>query len=62
MNKEDFSSILVLKPNSELLKTFSNKINPFIEKVLINSKENEKLTELRDWLIPLLMNGQVVIK
>jgi len=25
-------------------------------------KENQKLTELRDWLIPMLMNGQVKVK
>ena len=26
-----------------------------------NLKENQKLTELRDWLLPMLMNGQVKV-
>tara|TARA_Y100000310_G_C20601510_1_gene773297 strand:+ start:689 stop:1078 length:390 start_codon:yes stop_codon:yes gene_type:complete len=34
-------------------------IQPTIEKILINAKENQKLAELRDWLLPMLMNGQV---
>jgi type I restriction enzyme S subunit len=24
-------------------------------------EENQKLTELRDWLLPMLMNGQVTV-
>ena len=26
-----------------------------------NSKENQQLAQLRDWLLPLLMNGQVTV-
>lgn len=59
MNKGDFSSIKVIKPNSKVLINFSNKLKSSIDKVLINSKENQKLSELRDWLLPMLMNGQV---
>lgn len=62
MNKEDFSSILVLKPNHDLLKIFAERVNPLIEKILVNSKENQELAELRDWLLPMLMNGQVVVE
>ena len=29
------------------------------EKKQTNLAENQKLTELRDWLLPMLMNGQV---
>jgi type I restriction enzyme S subunit len=25
-------------------------------------KENQKLSELRDWILPMLMNGQVSVK
>jgi type I restriction enzyme S subunit len=27
----------------------------------LNLAENQKLTELRDWLLPMLMNGQVKV-
>ena len=34
-------------------------IAPLFSKKVINEIENQKLTELRDWLLPMLMNGQV---
>ncbi len=61
MNKGDFSSIMVIEPKNEILIEFSKILKPSIEKVLINSKENRKLAELRDWLLPMLMNGQVSV-
>ncbi|MGB0871393.1 MAG: restriction endonuclease subunit S [Flavobacteriales bacterium] len=61
MNKGDFSSIKVIKPNSEVLIEFSNKLESSVNKVLVNSKQNQKLSELRDWLLPMLMNGQVTV-
>ena len=62
MSKGDFSDIKVIQPSSELLKLFSEKLKPSIEKILVNSRENNKLIELRDWLLPMLMNGQVSIE
>lgn len=61
MNKEDFSSIFVLKPSVDLLELFTKRVNPLISKNLMNSKENYKIAELRDWLLPILMNGQVTV-
>jgi len=62
MNKGDFSEIKVINPETELRKKFSVCLKPIIDNVLINSKENNKLVELRDWLLPMLMNGQVTVK
>lgn len=61
MNKGDFSSIKVLVPSSELCICFYENINSSMEKVRLNSLENNKLAELRDWLLPMLMNGQVKV-
>jgi type I restriction enzyme, S subunit len=61
MNKGDFSSIKVINPKKEVLNLFSNKLKSSIEMILINSEENNKLSELRDWLLPMLMNGQVSV-
>jgi type I restriction enzyme S subunit len=61
MNKGDFSSIKVIRPRNELLKSFSQTLRPSVEQILVNSKENNRLKELRDWLLPMLMNGQVTI-
>jgi type I restriction enzyme S subunit len=61
MNKGDFSSIKVIKPKEEILKMFSNTLDSSIDKILCNTVENQKLTNLRDWLLPMLMNGQVKV-
>ncbi|MDD5664185.1 MAG: restriction endonuclease subunit S [Victivallaceae bacterium] len=46
--------------NSEVIQKFGATINSWI-KIGINKQiENKQLIELRDWLLPMLMNGQVV--
>ena len=62
MNKGDFSSIESVHPDQQILEKFSELLKPLIEKNLLNSKENNRLAELRDWLLPMLMNGQVTVK
>jgi type I restriction enzyme S subunit len=49
-------------PSESLLRDFEGKASPFFEKMTVNTKENQKLIELRDWLLPMLMNGQVTVK
>jgi type I restriction enzyme, S subunit len=61
MNKGDFSSIKVIKPSNTVLKDFSSRLKPTIEKILVSSKESNELANLRDWLLPMLMNGQVTV-
>ncbi len=61
MNKEDFSSILVIRPKNEVLKSFSKTIEPMGNAILNNLYENDRLAKLRDWLLPMLMNGQVTV-
>lgn len=48
-------------PPQRSLDLFSELIYPIIDKFLINNIENQKLAELRDWLLPMLMNGQVKV-
>lgn len=47
--------------DEDLAISFSEKIKPFIEQMQNNQKQNQKLSELRDWLLPMLMNGQVTV-
>ena len=48
-------------PNNAVDLKYSRFVAPLIEKVLSLEQENEELTSLRDFLLPLLMNGQVKI-
>ncbi len=61
MNKGDFSGIPIIEPNKHILEDFHNKMFPLFETIKAKSKENQQLTQLRDWLLPMLMNGQVTV-
>ena len=34
-------------------------VKPVFDKMVLNRIESQTLTKLRDWLLPMLMNGQV---
>ncbi|MFY0627005.1 MAG: restriction endonuclease subunit S [Reichenbachiella sp.] len=55
------SDIPVFQPKTDLMSYFDEIINPLYEKQTIIQRENQKLSELRDWLLPMLMNGQVTV-
>ena len=48
--------------HKELIIKFNEIIIPMINTIIKNKEENQQLAELRDWLLPMLMNGQVKIK
>jgi type I restriction enzyme S subunit len=43
----------------EIQKSFSDTIKPILDRIDLNQKQNQELAQLRDWLLPMLMNGQV---
>lgn len=49
----------VVVPNESINQNFYEKINSFHKMKQKNLKENQELAKLRDWLLPMLMNGQV---
>lgn len=49
-------------PDSSLLKKFHDLYTPIATRISATQSENQKLIELRDWLLPMLMNGQIRIK
>lgn len=48
-------------PKSEVIEKFAVVAEPVFDKIANNTKENQQLSQLRDWLLPLLMNGQVTV-
>lgn len=48
--------------NENIFKKFNKLIDPIIEEFKINNNQNQELASLRDWLLPLLMNGQVAVE
>ena len=48
-------------PKAEVIEEFAAVVEPAFEKIANNTRENQQLAQLRDWLLPLLMNGQVTV-
>ena len=48
--------------SEKVLKNFEQQTKPIIDKIINNYKENKKLEALRNFLLPMLMNGQVTIQ
>ena len=46
---------------NEIAEKFGEIVEPFIKKMVDNQRENQHLAQLRDWLLPMLMNGQVTV-
>lgn len=62
MNKEEFSEIKLVYPKHNVLQEYHALISDKFELVKNKSFENQELITLRDFLLPLLMNGQVKVK
>lgn len=59
ITKSDIDNIPVFVPDDE---NFLNKLNTLLKLIEKNNTENDELSNLRDWLLPMLMNGQVTIE
>lgn len=62
ISNEQINNISLLIPNNEIVEKFNNKFAPFYNRILNNQSQNQHLASLRDWLLPMLMNGQVTVK
>ena len=60
------SSILydlnIIVPEENILEKFNTVVKRNYETIKLNNIQNQELTQLRDWLLPMLMNGQVKVE
>lgn len=62
VNQDDLQSIKLLVPNILVLEKFHKLTKPLYGYISQMRHENQKLAQLRDWLLPMLMNGQVRVE
>lgn len=62
ITKEDLYSLQLVYPPTELLVKFDQSVKSFDREIKNRSCQNQELTKLRDWLLPMLMNGQVKVE
>lgn len=61
ITKDDLHSLPLAYPTLELLKQYNDVVARYNQMIFARSMENQQLAQLRDWLLPLLMNGQVTV-
>ena len=59
INRQDIENILIFSPENELVKKFGTFVEPLFTKILYNCKESQKLSTIRDTLLPKLMSGEL---
>ena len=58
----EFKKTKILVPNEKNMKKFTNLIKPLFEKIGKNNIENKKLSNLKNYLLPKLMNGEIDVE
>ena len=61
ITRTNFAPLKVILPSEALLKLYSDIVNSMFNKRINQIQQNAKLTQLRDFLLPMLMNGQVSV-
>jgi len=62
MNKGDFGGITLINPAEDVLSMYHLKVSSIFEDICNRTIENNQLVKLRDWLLPMLMNGQISVR
>jgi len=52
-------TVKIYLPDSENVQRYTHAVESIFKRQNLLEKENQHLTQLRDWLLPMLMNGQV---
>ena len=61
LSQDKIKRLHLVIPESGILEIFSKVTEDFYKKIETNLKQNHQLTQLRDFLLPMLMNGQVSV-
>jgi type I restriction enzyme S subunit len=61
LSLDSIKKLKVQVPNNNLIEEYYKRVISIEGKRKNIFKENQKLLELRDWLLPMLMNGQVKV-
>jgi type I restriction enzyme S subunit len=59
LSQDKIKELDIIRPKQEILKRYSEIVSPLFNKIKNNLQQNQELSSLRDWLLPMLMNGQV---
>ena len=61
VSKEELSNMRIILPDHQIETAFAKKTNYMNEQIELLEEENHQLASLRDFLLPMLMNGQIKV-
>jgi type I restriction enzyme S subunit len=61
LSLDSIKKLKISDPNNNLVEKFQRVVSPLDDRRKVIYKENQELASLRDWLLPMLMNGQVKV-
>lgn len=61
INQESLKSLRILWPSQNVIEEFNDKVESLMKLIFVLAKQNVKLREARDILLPKLMNGQIEV-
>lgn len=61
LSARDINDLKVLKASLDIQEKADNLFDSLLKQIVNNRKQNQHLAALRDWLLPMLMNGQVKV-
>lgn len=62
VNNDDLSAIFLIVPSAEILNLYHERTHGIYAQISKNICENRRLVHMRDFLLPMLMNGQATIE
>ncbi|WP_308638986.1 restriction endonuclease subunit S [Paenibacillus silvisoli] len=62
LTKDMLNEMMIIVPADDLVEQFESMVSVLDAKIASCAKENLELTGLRDWLLPMLMNGQATVE
>ena len=62
LSQELIRNLLMTIPDERVVENFFNLVDSYFLQITNNLKQNQELTQLRDWLLPMLMNGQARVE
>jgi type I restriction enzyme S subunit len=61
LSAKDVNDLKVLKATNEVQIKANSFFKSTLDKIVSNREQNQKFSAIRDWLLPMLMNGQVTV-
>ena len=62
LNESNLAMLNIVIPDEPIVAKYEELLRKMRDSILTNNDETEKLIELRDWLLPMLMNGQATVR